>query len=118
MKKVNQKIKNYTANVNVVNNNNLQKKMAHFMVTAFLGLALCYLLILINMVWDIVDRKAFQAEAFNLSSQVGQLELKYLTLSDKIDVGMSKEMGFREVKPSFATPSKPIGAVAKVTNEI
>jgi len=117
MKKVNQKIKS-AVNVNVVNNNNLQKRMVHYMIMAFGLLAVFYILVLMNMVWNIVERKSLQADARNLTNEVGALELKYLTLSDEVDVGMSYKMGFREVKPTFATSSKSLGTLAKVSNEI
>lgn len=118
MKKINQKIKNYSVNVNVVNNNNLQKRMVNYLFIAFGALALFYFLILMNMVWNIMERKSLQADARNLSNEVGSLELKYLALSGQIDIDMSKKMGFFEVKPTFAKSSNTLGSIAKVTNEI
>ncbi|MDQ3075552.1 MAG: hypothetical protein M3Q34_00260 [bacterium] len=118
MKQVNQKIKSYSSNVNVVNNNNLRKRAVHHIMVVFFGLALFYILILMNMVWNIVERKALQAQAHDLSNQVGDLELNYLKLSGQVDASLSREMGFREVTPTFAKSSSTLGSIAKATNEI
>lgn len=117
MKKATNTIKTYTANVNVVNNNDLKTQVMHYALMAFAGLAIFYLLILMNMVWNIVERRSLEANARNLSSEVGVLELQYLTLADKVDVALSKEMGFLEVKPAFAT-NKSLGSLVKASNEI
>lgn len=88
------------------------------MLVIFAGLALAYMVILINMVWNIVQRKTLEADARNLSNTVGELELNYLKLADQVDVTMSQKMGFLELKPAFAVSSKSLGVVAKANNEI
>jgi hypothetical protein len=115
MRKVKQQSNTYA--VSVVNNNNLHKRMIHYMIIAFFGFAFLYILVLVNLVWNIVERKSLEADARNLSSEVANLELSYLSLADTVDVDMSKTMGFHEVVPMFAT-SKSLGSLAKTTNEI
>lgn len=119
MKNATQKIKSYAVNVNVVNNNNLQKRMIHYIAILFFALVLVYVFILMNMFWNITARKSLQADARNLSNVVGSLELQYLALSSEVDIEMSKQMGFHEIKPTFANSSSSVlGSLAKVTNEI
>ncbi len=109
-----------TSYIHVINNNNLYKKTVHYMLVIFSGLAMAYMVILVNMVWNIVERKTLEADARNLSNTVAELELNYLKLAGQVDVTMSQKMGFLELKPAFAksTSSKSLGVVAKANNEI
>jgi hypothetical protein len=80
-------------------------------------LAVLYVLFLGSMVFNIVERKALDADARDLSNEVGSLELEYLSLSSKIDLNYSYSLGFREAKTKFAT-RKSLGAKLLVNNEI
>ena len=103
MKQTSLKIKNYTANVNVIDYD-VKKRLLHFLLIVLGVLALFYVLILTNMVWSVVERRALTNEVQLLSSEVGDLELKYLSLSNSIDTTLSSSMGFKEIiKPNFAT---------------
>ena len=103
MKQTSLKIKNYTANVNVIDYD-VKKRLLHFLLIVLGVLALSYVFILTNMVWSVVERRALTNEVQLLSSEVGDLELKYLSLSNSIDTTLSSSMGFKEIiKPNFAT---------------
>ncbi len=123
MKKVNSEIKiikkveSYASNVSVIDRGDIQRKILNILFISSGILLLCYVLILANMFWDIVERKALQKEALALSSEVGNLELEYLALSNNIDITLSHSMGFREVKTSFAT-RQPVVSLAQASNEI
>ncbi len=82
---------------------NVEKFILQSILATFGILAIVYMLVLGNMVLNIVERKALEKEALALSNEVGQMELDYLSLSQSIDVGMSSMMGFKEIKPTFAT---------------
>lgn len=122
MKKVNsdikiKKVENYASNVSVIDRGDIQRKILNILLISSGILLLCYVFILGNMFWDIVERKALQKEALALSSEVGNLELEYLALSNNIDITLSHSMGFREVKTSFAT-RHPVVSLAQASNEI
>ncbi len=103
MKTTSIKIKSYVNNVDIIVDNDLQYKIFHMMLVSFGVLALCYVFILGNMVFNIVERKVMEKEALSLSNEVGALELSYLSLSNKVDLNLSYSLGFKEVKPKFAT---------------
>ena len=84
MKAVAIKIKTYSGNVNIVNNNNLDRRILNAMLVSLGVLALCYVLFLGSMIFNIIGRKSAEVNASALSSQVGDLELQYLTMSSKI----------------------------------
>ena len=74
----------------------------HVMFGAFGVLAIAYVVILGNMIFNINERKSLEKEVSTLSSEVGELELEYLALSKKVDLGLSRTLGFKEAKPAFA----------------
>ncbi len=89
-------------NVGVMNLNT--KKFAlHFILWSMGALAICYVLFLGNMVSNIVERRMLETRARSLSSEVGDLELTYLTLSNNIDLTFSHSLGFKETETTFAT---------------
>lgn len=65
--------------------------------------ALLYVMFLGSAVFNIVARKSLDAQAHELTNQIGELELNYLQVSGSIDRTLSKEMGFQEISQNFAT---------------
>ena len=102
MKKTAIKIKNYAGNVNIVNNNNLEKRILNILIYSLGMCALIYVLILGSITFNIVARQSLGIHARNLSNEVGDLELKYLSLSNKVDLALSSSMGFKEAKTEYA----------------
>lgn len=111
------KMKNYTAGVNIVNNNNIEQRMLKTLLFFAGMLILFYVLILGNMVLNIIERKSLEADARTLGNEVGNLELQYLSMANKIDLNYSYALGFKETKTKFAT-RKSLGSIKVVSNEI
>jgi hypothetical protein len=103
------KMKSYVGQVSAVSTSQPARLLG--ILLGSLGLlALLYILILGNMVFNIVERKALEAEARTLVNDVGNLELSYLALSSTIDLERSYSLGFKEVKATFAT-RKALGSL-------
>lgn len=117
MKQASLKLKNYANNVTIVNNGNLHGMILHLMLFAIFALALVYVLVLGNMVFNIVERKSMESKAHALSNEVGDLELQYLSISQKIDLNLAYSLGFKETKTKFAV-RKPLGSISMAKNEI
>lgn len=125
MNEIKLKVKSYASNINsninIVDNNDVKKRTLNILLAGLGGLALLYLLILSNMVLNIVERRTLEADARIVSNQVADLELKYINISSKLDLGMSLDLGFVAVKTEFAT-RKPVGlnsnSVKLAKNEI
>src|SRR3989344_5805766 len=98
MKRGKIKLKIYAGKVGVMNNVPAERKFLQIFVWSFGLLALLYVLILGNMVFNIVERRSLEAEARTLVSEVGDLELRFLTLSGKIDPEFGYSLGFVENK--------------------
>jgi len=103
MKQASIKIKSYAGNLNAVNGGELSKRIFNIMLTSFGALALCYILLLGNMILNIVERKSLENRARALGSEVGDLELTYLSLSGKVDLNLAQSMGFKGIEAKFAT---------------
>lgn len=86
---------------------------------SFGTLALLYVLLLGNMVRNIVERRSLETGMRALSSEVGNLELAYLSASNSVDLNFSHSLGFKETKTIYATrKSLGFGNVKVLQNEI
>ncbi|MCX6758042.1 MAG: hypothetical protein NTZ44_04145 [Candidatus Nomurabacteria bacterium] len=104
-------------NTNIVNNNNLEKRVFNTILSIIVFLVLCYILLLGNIVWNIVARKNLEVNARNLSTEVSSLELNYLSLSNKIDLNLAQSLGFKDVTKVYTSRQK-LGSLAKLSNEL
>jgi hypothetical protein len=99
------------------NNIEVERVILNTMLSILVALALWYVFILGNMVFSIVERKALEKQELTLESQVGNLELSYLSILNSVDVNLSSTMGFKETKATFAT-RKALGSLKLDNNEI
>ena len=113
-------LKRRVQNVNIMNNNiEVKKLILNTMFFIIGGLALLYVLILGNMVFNIVQRRSLEKEALTLTNEVSDLELSYLSVSGSVDIALGNSLGFKEIKPNFATAiHKSIGSIKLTGNEI
>ncbi len=91
----------YVRGVSIINNN-IEKLILNVILWSFGALAILYIVFLGNMVKNIVERRSLETQAQILSSEVKNLELSYLSMSNNIDLPLSYSMGFKEVKANFA----------------
>ena len=113
------KIKNYADHVKSANivAENMHTGIRNALLLSLGGLAVLYVFLLGNMVWNIIERKALEVEARTLGSEVADLEQNYLALSNKVDLSFSHSLGFKEIQPTFAT-RKALGSIKILNNEI
>ncbi len=108
-------LKRKVQNVNIMNNNIAVRKLALHTMFGILGaLALIYVLILGNMVFNIVERRSLEKEALTLTNEVSDLELSYLSVSSSVDPALAKSMGFVATKENYATRKSALSM--KLTN--
>ena len=117
MRQATLKLKNYAGNIHIVDNDNLERRVLNFMLLSLGLLGLIYVLILGNMIFNIVERKALEARAHTLQSEVADLELNYLGASNKVDLGLAQVMGFKETAVKFAT-RKALGSIKVLQNDL
>jgi hypothetical protein len=118
MKYATQQIRTRIQNVNITNNNiEVNRIILNTMLLVFGALAILYFFILGNMVFNIVQRKNLEKEALTLSSQVGNLELSYLSVSNSVDVALSSSMGFKATQVNYAV-RKSLGTLKIENDEI
>lgn len=117
MKQASLKLKSYANNVNIIDHGNLQGRLLHLMLWTLGALALCYVLLLGSMVFNIVERKSLDTYARTLSNEVGNLELKYLSEAQKVDLNLAYSLGFKDIKKTYATRQK-FGSISIAKNEI
>lgn len=122
MSQMSLKLKTYARNVSNAGiiNNNLERFSLQAILCSFGVLTAWYILLLGSMVFNIVERRALETSARALGSEVADLELIYLSMSNNIDLALSHSMGFQEVKANFATRKSfsSLGTIKLVKNEI
>lgn len=116
MKTIATKMKSHAMNINVVNNN-LERQLLNFMLWSLGLLAIGYLFFLGSMVLNIVERRSLETGSNVLANQVQDLELQYLSVSNKIDPTFAASIGFKETKTKFATRSY-LGSIKLAKNDL
>ncbi|HBA46018.1 hypothetical protein A2W67_03485 [Candidatus Nomurabacteria bacterium RIFCSPLOWO2_02_40_28] len=96
------KINMQIRSINVINNN-VEKLFLRILLWSFATFLLWYIFLLGSMVFNIVERRTLEKEALVLSNQVHELELNYLSMSNKIDLTFAYSVGFKETNIKFAT---------------
>ncbi len=116
--KLNTYAQNVNRNVNVVNNNNLQKRILNILLGSLGALALCYVIFLGSMVSNILERKNLESQARTLSNEVGDLEVQHLLASNKIDLTLAQSLGFKETTVKTFATRKTLGSLNTIKNEL
>jgi len=118
MRQATLQLKTRIQNVNIMNNNvEIRQIILKVMFSILAALALWYVLILGNMVFDIAERRTLEKEMLTLANEVRNLELSYLSVSNTIDLDLSSSMGFKEAKATFVT-RKALGSLKLAKHEI
>ncbi|HAS80618.1 MAG: hypothetical protein UR25_C0002G0050 [Candidatus Nomurabacteria bacterium GW2011_GWE1_32_28] len=118
MKTASLKLKSYANNVNIIDNGNLNRKILNIMLWIIAFLTFSYVFFLGNVVFDIVERKSLETYARTLSNDVGDLELEYLSMSQKVDLNLAYSLGFKEIKNKEYATRKALGSISIAKNEI
>ena len=118
MKTIAIKMKSYATNVNIVNNNDLSKRILNIMLWSLGALALCYVLFLGTMVFNIIGRKALEVSTRSLTNEVGDLESQYFSASNKIELSLAESMGFKEINNKQYAVRKNLGSLKIASNEL
>ncbi|OGI92460.1 hypothetical protein A2933_02285 [Candidatus Nomurabacteria bacterium RIFCSPLOWO2_01_FULL_46_18] len=78
-----------------------RRQVLHFLFVFLGALALTYVVLLGSTVLNIIERRTLETEARALGNEVGEMELTYLSVLNKIDPALSQTLGFKEVKAKF-----------------
>lgn len=125
MRQISSKLNIYLKSVGVINNN-IEKFILNIILLSFGALAFAYILFLGNMVTNIIERRGLEVNIRTLSSEVRDLELTYLSMSNNIDLSLSHSLGFKEAKTTFATrkslglrfPNESFGNIKIAPNDL
>lgn len=87
----------------MVMSRDMNKVILNAILWSFAAFAFSYVFLLGNMVLNIVERQGLEARARSLTTEVRDLEVIYLSMSNDVDLELSHSLGFKEAKPVFAT---------------
>lgn len=117
MRQASLKLKSYSKSASIADNSDLNRRIFRVMFWLIIALAFCYVLLVGNTVFNIVERKALEVSAHSMSNEIGELELQYLSVSNKVDLALAESLGFKETKAKFAT-RKALGSIEFLKNEL
>ena len=92
----------HVKSLNIVTNN-FERSLFSFIFWSLGFLTLVYVLLLGNMVKNIVERQSLESSARTLVNEVRDLEVTYLSMSNKVDLTLSYSLGFKNTQATFAT---------------
>jgi hypothetical protein len=102
----------------IINNSDFRRRIFNVMIASGVLLALCYVLLLANMVWNIIARKSIETEIRALSTNVNSLELQYLAESNKVDLNLAHSLGFKETNLKGFSSRRSLGSLELSQNEL
>lgn len=121
MKTAKVKIQKYAkgvSSVSIVNNNGLERNILRGILASAGVLVACYVFIMGNMVFNIIERRALESDARELTNQVGELELQYLNISKSVDLSLAASKGFKETDTKKFATRKSLGSISFAKNEL
>jgi len=119
MKQAVQTIKNMRGYADVVNNYDLEKRILRMLCFALLSLVVLYSVFLGRIVFNIIARQGYDSDARVLSTRVSNLELQYLSQSDKNDLNSAFALGFKQPSKISYAIRKPIVRISlRSSNEL
>ena len=83
------------------------KNTTRFSIVFIVLFIFLYIVLINRTVLSVVDREQAEAKNRVLSTEISELEFRYITLSSHLDLARATELGFKEVKaPVFANRNK------------
>jgi hypothetical protein len=73
-------------------------KTLYMLLVVTFGALLCYLFFIGQTVFKLVAEKNISSEIKNISAEIGELELRSLSLNDTISIERAYELGFVDAK--------------------
>lgn len=83
---------------NIANDGALRRRIFRILVSSIGILSLCYIYLIGTITFNVVARRALEAQVNELNSKVGYLELESINLSNSVDIAYGNQHGFKEAK--------------------
>lgn len=112
------KLNIYTGNVGVLTNVPGEVRLLQIIGWSFALMVVLYVFILGNTVSNIVERRTEETKIRNLTTEVAELELRFLGLSGQIDPDYGRALGFVESKEEHFATKKSLGSVTLGNNDL
>lgn len=113
------KVKTIALKNNIVNNHNLKRQMFKITAVFLTALFLSYLFFTSQITLDIIARRTAESSLRNLSAEVSELELRYISADNNINLSYAKNLGFSEArKVYFVRRTALVGNISTISNEL
>ena len=86
----------FNTTVKAIAVNNTKQKLFYILFSLFLLLSILYIYFVGKTIFNIIERKTAENDVRILTSYIGGLELEYLSLNNKIDLELARQLGFYE----------------------
>ena len=89
---------------NIVENSYIQKILLRILISSLIVLSVIYIYFIGSITFNVLARKTLEGTVRNLSSNISNLELTYLSSANKINKDFALSKGFVEINNNiFAT---------------
>lgn len=98
----------------------LNKKLFQYLLWVALAGVLIYMYFIGSIVFNVVARKGIEAENHTLTSELAQMQVKYLATMGNIDMDYAKSIGFQEPtnRASYVKNTSQVGTLLGASDEI
>ncbi len=81
----------------ITQNRNTQRIIFKVLLSCLITLSIVYVYLIGSITFNVLARKSLETTVRTLGSQVGELELTYLNMANKIDKNYATSIGFVDV---------------------
>ncbi len=104
---------------NIVNNNDLEKRVFKIVALSFGIVAILYIYFLAHTVFNVLAKKNLEVKMKSVATDVSNLELQYMSKDNSVDMSYAKGLGFVESSAtSFANRENVALSSSLLNNEI
>ncbi len=83
---------------NIATDGSLRKRIFRMLAGSLVVLSICYVYLIGSITFNVLARRSLEANATDIKSRVGQLELQSITLGNSIDQSFAAAHGYVEAR--------------------
>jgi hypothetical protein len=89
----------------ILNNNDMNRRVFFIVLSLFGIVAGLYVYFLGTIVFGVLERRTVATEAQTMRQEVNDLQIRYLSLNNSINLGLASSLGFTEAKGALFASS-------------
>ncbi len=92
-------------NTGILNNNDINRRVFYIVLSLFGIISGLYVYFLGTIVFNVLERRTVATEAQTLRGEVNDLQIRYLSLNNSVNLTLATNLGFNEAKGAIFASS-------------